>query len=516
MPQHTSITTDLRYSPSRRERPVSHSNILLTRPIKRCASQSLTIRQRHWTPLQLPPSRLLTLPIELQLEICSYMSNCDLLQSTSACRQVLEIVVKILAKRLELWDEQGSCRVTSESFSAVKLWLCSQQGRQTPSGIKLSLNFFDLEGLRCCIQFLTLAAPHQFVTIGLNLDLSLSHPMTVEWPLLECFFSLVHDCAPQKVYLFSMMSLPPPPHSGLQDCPPFTFPSLSSTKYLTIFDDKNSFLSKFTPSMFPDLEELVLARSSRLPEQWNCLANVCLKNLTKLRLSTTIPAHIVRALLQHHLTLIMLDTVSATIVNNVPDLQAMHDYEGFNCGLTFLSGRPTLLVPILTGATFKGLGWLKLEPECGPSSVEAFFQFILPTIFSSSNLTRKTHVELSLPCPPKEGLNKFQFFHLITQPHIPLQVDYLRLTFNGYDNVDDILKVWLLCETFITGINIILWVTRLQGAAIDKIILFMNTSNTFHWLSMQGKDNHMCRVTNVAGRAHSVKLVPGTKPSSSS
>ncbi|KAK0489867.1 hypothetical protein EDD18DRAFT_1109992 [Armillaria luteobubalina] len=269
MPRCTSITTDLRYSPSRHKCPVSHSNILLARPIKRHTLQSLTIRQRYWTPLQLPPSRLLTLPVELQLEICSYMLNRDLLQSTSACRQMLEIVVKILAKRLELWDEQGSCR-----------------GRQTPSGIELSLNFFDLEGLKCCIQFLTLAAPHQFATIGLNLDLSLSHPMMVEQPLLECFFSLVHNCTPQKVYLFLTMSLPPPPHSGLQDCAPFTFPSLSSTKYLTIFDDKKSFLSKFTPSMFPDLEELVLARSSRLP--WNFLANVCLKNLTKLWLSTTL------------------------------------------------------------------------------------------------------------------------------------------------------------------------------------------------------------------------------------
>ncbi|KAK0485334.1 hypothetical protein EDD18DRAFT_1361249 [Armillaria luteobubalina] len=501
MPRRTSIMTDLRYSPSRRERPMSHGNILLARPIKQHASQSLTVRQRHRTPLQLPPSRLLTLPVELQLEICSYMSNRNLLQSASACRQVLEIVMKILAKRLELWDEQGSCRVTSESFSVAKLWLCSQQGCQTPSGIELSLNFFDLEGLRCCIQFLTLAAPRQFATIGLNLDLSLSHLMTVEQPLLECFFSLVHNCAPQKVYLFSTMSLPPPPHSGLQDCPPFTFPSLSSTKYLMIFDDKKSFLSEFTPSMFPDLEELVLARSSRLPEQWNFLANMCLKNLTKLRLSTTIPVHVVRALLQHHPTLITLDTVSATIVDDVPDSQAMHNYKGFNCGLTFLSGRPTLLVLILTGATFKGLGWLKLEPEHGPSSVEAFFQF--------------THVELSLPCPPKEGLNKFQFFHPITQPHIPLQVDYLRLMFNGYDNVDDVLKVWLVCETFITGIDIILWVTRLQGAATDKIILFMNTSNTFHRLSVQGKDNHMCRVTNVVERAHSVKLVLGTKPPSS-
>ncbi len=106
---------------------------------------------------------------------------------------------------------------------------------------------------------------------------------------------------------------------------------------------------------FPDLKQLALARLSRLPEQWNFLANVCLKNLTKLRLSTAIPAHIIRALLQHHSALITLDTVFATIVDDDPDLQATHNYKGFNCGLTFLSGRPMLLVPMLTGATFEGL-----------------------------------------------------------------------------------------------------------------------------------------------------------------
>lgn len=83
----------------------------------------------------------------------------------------------------------------------------------------------------------------------------------------------------------------------------------------------------------------------------------------------------------------MLNTVSTTIVNNDPDSQAMHNYEGFNCGLTFLSGHPMLLVPMLTSTTFKGLGWLELEPEHGPSSIEAFFQVVLPAIFSSSNLT---------------------------------------------------------------------------------------------------------------------------------
>ncbi|KAK0473631.1 hypothetical protein IW261DRAFT_1423541 [Armillaria novae-zelandiae] len=261
------------------------------------------------------------------------MLNRDLLQSASACRQVLEIVAKILAKRLELWDEQGTFQVTSESFSAAKLWLWSRQGCQTPPGVELNL------------------------------------------------------------------------------------------------------------------EELVLARSSRLLEQWNFLANVCLKNLTKLRLSTTIPAHVVRALLQHHPTLTMLDTVSATIIDDVPDSQAMHDYKGFNCRLTFLSGRPMLLVPILTGVTFKGLGWLELEPERGPSSVEAFFQH-----------------------PPKH----------ISRSHTDGMLQ----------------KVWLMWETFITGIDIVLWVTQLQGAAIDKIILFANTSNTFHRLTMQGKDKHMCSVTN--------------------
>ncbi|KAK0473635.1 hypothetical protein IW261DRAFT_1423545 [Armillaria novae-zelandiae] len=304
------------------------------------------------------------------------MLNRDLLQSASACRQVLEIVAKILAKRLELWDEQGTFQVTSESFSAAKLWLWSRQGCQTPPGVELNL------------------------------------------------------------------------------------------------------------------EELVLARSSRLLEQWNFLAN-------------------------HHPALITLCTVYATIVDDGQDSQATHDYKGFNCGLTSLSGHPTLLVPMLTGATFKSLGWLELEPEPGPSSVEAFFQFVLPAIFSSSNLTRKTHVELSLPCPPKEGLNNFQFFHPITQLHIPLQVDYLRLMFNGYDNVDDVLRAWSLCESVITGVNIMLWVTQLQSAAIDKIILFTDTSVTFNHLTVQGKDNHTRSVNNIVERAHSVKLVPGMKPSSS-
>ncbi|PBK93739.1 hypothetical protein ARMGADRAFT_1030308 [Armillaria gallica] len=501
MPRRTSTTINLHYSPSRRERPVSHGNILLARPIKRHASQSLTVRQRHQTPLQLPPSRLLTLPVELQLEICSYMSNPDLLQSALACRRVLEIVMEVLGKRVKLWDKEGALQVTSKSFVAAKLWLWSKQGGQTPSGVELSMEFLDLEGLGCCIQFLILAAPRQFATIRLDLNLQFSHPITVQRTLLEHFFSLVHNCAPRKVYLFSTMSLPPPPHTGLRRWRPFSFPSISSTRNLTIFDDKNSFLTEFTPSMFPDLEQLALARSSRLPEQWNFLANVCLKNLTKLRLSTAIPAHIVRALLQHHPALITLDTVFATIVDDDPDSQATHDYKGFNCGLTFLSGRPTLLVPMLTGATFEGLEWLELKPERGPSSIEAFFQVVLPAIFSSSNLTRKTHVELSLPCPKKEGLNNFQFLHPVTQSHVPLEVDYLWLSFNDYDNVDDVLIAWSLCESIITGLDIMLRVTQLQDAEIDKIIAFANTSVTFNRLSVRGKNDHTRSVTNIAERA---------------
>ncbi len=129
------------------------------------------------------------------------MSNPDLLQSALACRRVLEIVVEVLGKRVKLWDKEGALRVTSKSFVAAKLWLWSKQGGQTPSGIELSMEFLDLEGLGSCIQFLILAAPHQFATIRLDLNLQFSHPITVQRSLLKHFFSLVHNCAPRKVYL---------------------------------------------------------------------------------------------------------------------------------------------------------------------------------------------------------------------------------------------------------------------------------------------------------------------------
>ncbi len=44
-------------------------------------------------------------------------------------------------------------------------------------------------------------------------------------------------------------------------------------------------------------------------------------------------------------------------------------------------------------------------------------------------------------------------------------------------------------------------VTQLQGAEIDKIIAFANTSVTFNRLSIRGKNDHTRSVTNIAERA---------------
>ncbi|PBK90450.1 hypothetical protein ARMGADRAFT_1032474 [Armillaria gallica] len=176
-----------------------------------------------------------------------------------------------------------------------------------------------------------------------------------------------------------------------------------------------------------------------------------------------VPVHVVRAVIKHHPSLRLLDTIHATIIHD-NDGDSKYDLQGHNSGLQRLHICPDH-VTLMKVLTFIDLCYVKVAPE-GPLPST----FLQSTFAASFPPETPFHLALS---PPQEF--NYQALRNMISPQVAL-VNQLYLRFVAFNTIKDVLNALSACVPFIKGHSLTLQVYRLEKNALDQILLTVHTS----------------------------------------